>query len=503
MIFIPEVNLDQYSITEDIMQYLSEDLIKKYRIVPVLKLLDRITIATRKPTDITMFKAVERFLQPKFTLDIIYADEISIENVINYYFRSSNDLDEALSYMPEEKESTDSSTSVVAHPVDPQEAPIVNLVRLIIQQAVVSGASDIHVCPMKHESLVRIRIDGELQEIKRYSIRLHQAVVSRVKIMGHMDIAESRIPQDGQAKVDVMSKAYELRVSTLPTANGENIVIRILDPSRVQYALDSIGLSSYDYNIIKKMINLPYGMMLVTGPTGSGKTSTLFTMLNTINDVSTNIITLEDPVEFEIPLVRQVQVNVRAGLTFAAGLRSILRQDPDVIMVGEIRDLETAELAVRSALTGHLVLSTLHTNDAPSSISRLIDMGIEPFLVAASVTCIVAQRLVRKICSNCKVPYKCPPDLLHDLNLPSDQTVYIGKGCKKCLDTGYSGRIAIFEIMPITEEIREKVTHQATTREIRDLALEQGMVTLRQAAIQKLKDGLTSPQEAISKTSFI
>jgi type IV pilus assembly protein PilB len=373
---------------------------------------------------------------------------------------------------------------------------------MILNQAIISRASDIHIEPTENDSLIRLRVDGELFEMKKLPKKLHLSLVSRIKVIGKMDIAESRIPQDGQADITMDDKAIQLRISSLPTMYGENIVIRILNKSSVVLGLEQLGFVDKDLQTFSDISTSPYGMILVTGPTGSGKTTTLYAALNQINTVAKNIITLEDPVEYQLNLIRQVQVNPKAGLTFANGLRSILRQDPDIILVGEIRDLETAELAVRSALTGHLVLSTLHTNDAPSTLIRLIDMGVEPFLVSSSLIAIMAQRLVRKICHKCKIKYKPPKEALIALNLDENDDYYKGKGCKQCNHKGYQGRIGIFELLLLNEEIKQAMVKRISATELRQLAINSGMVSLKEDGIRKIKSGQTTPEEVLKATEF-
>ena len=387
---------------------------------------------------------------------------------------------------------------------DVTSAPTVRLVNSIFEQAVKIGASDIHIEPCEKDIRIRYRIDGVLQEIMRISKHTLAAIVTRIKILSNMNIAEKRVPQDGRIEIKVDSKEIDLRISTLPSIHGEKIVIRILNKSGQLITKHSIGLRKGDLPKFDRIIANPYGIILVTGPTGSGKSTTLYSMLTELNDEKKNIITIEDPVEYTIEGINQVQVNVKAGLTFASGLRSMLRQDPDIIMLGEIRDTETAEIAIRASLTGHLVLSTLHTNDAPGSVTRIIDMGIEPFLVSSSLVGIIAQRLVRKICTSCKESYGAG-DFEKKLLIPEqDQDkeliLHRAKGCQYCSNSGYKGRTAIFEIMPINKNLRTLIDKRVTTDELRDAAVKEGMVSLRQSVMELVLEGVTTVEEMVRVT---
>lgn len=382
------------------------------------------------------------------------------------------------------------------------EAPIIKLVNHILYQAVKRGASDIHIEPFEKEVRVRYRIDGIMYTVMTPPKRIQGALTSRIKIMASMNIAEKRIPQDGRIQIKVADKAIDIRVSVLPVAFGERIVMRLLDKSRTFGKLKDMSLSERDYRVIWDNIQRPNGIIYVTGPTGSGKTTTLYTILGELNSPEVNIVTVEDPVEYQMAGIGQVQVREKVGLTFAAALRSILRQDPDIVMIGETRDAETAQIAIQAALTGHLVLSTLHTNSAPASITRLIDMGIEPFLIASSVVCVVAQRLVRKLCNNCKKVYKPTPELLRRIGLSAEQakaiTFYEPVGCEQCLNTGYKGRLPIFEVMEVTEGVAKYTMERADTTVIRKQAQRDGMTTLLDDGITKIKAGLTSIDEVLA-----
>ena len=384
------------------------------------------------------------------------------------------------------------------------DAPIIKLVGLLIMEAYRNRASDIHIEPLEKRLRVRYRIDGVMHEVDNPPKRLQAAIISRLKIMANMSIAEKRVPQDGRIQIPVMGKTLDLRVSSLPTNHGESIVMRILDKSSLLLGLGDLGFFSDDQEKMEKLISLPDGIFLVTGPTGSGKTTTLYACLNSINKPDRKIITVEDPVEYQLAGINQVQVNADINLTFAAALRSILRQAPNIIMIGEIRDLETANIAVQASLTGHLVFSTLHTNDAPSAVTRLIDMGVKPFLVASSVRAIMAQRLIRRICQNCKEPYVPNEYEMRTLKLNPDEiakaTIFKGKGCPECGRTGYRGRRGIYEIFILNEEVRQLIYERVPSNVLRTRARELGMRTLREDGIRKIMTGMTTPEEIISIT---
>jgi type IV pilus assembly protein PilB len=389
-----------------------------------------------------------------------------------------------------------------------EEAPVIRLVNIILTDAIKRGASDIHIEPYEREYRVRYRVDGILYEVMNPPPKLKEAIASRVKILAKMDIAEKRLPQDGRIKIKMKLagkvKELDYRVSVLPTLFGEKIVCRLLDKDNLMLDMTKLGFEKDSLLKFEKAILRPWGMVLVTGPTGSGKTNTLYSALSRINTPETNIMTAEDPVEFNLPGINQVQMKDQIGLNFAAALRSFLRQDPNIILVGEIRDFETAEIAVKASLTGHLVLSTLHTNDAPSTINRLMNMGIEPYLVATSVVLIAAQRLIRRVCSGCKGPSEVAPQVLVSLGFTAEDAkavqVMKGRGCEKCNNTGYKGRVALVEVLEISEEIRELILSGASSIEIKRKGLEEGMVSLRRSGLQKIKDGLTSIEEVVRET---
>jgi type IV pilus assembly protein PilB len=386
-----------------------------------------------------------------------------------------------------------------------EDAPVVKLVNLILNEAIKRSASDIHIEPYEKVFRVRLRVDGVLYEFMKPPLKLKNAITSRVKIMAKLDIAERRLPQDGRIKVKHgKDKEMDFRVSVLPTLFGEKVVMRLLDKSSLQLDMTKLGFEEQPLKEFRDAIHKPFGMVLVTGPTGSGKTTTLYSALTELNQISENISTAEDPVEYNLMGINQVQIHEEIGLSFANCLRSFLRQDPDIIMVGEVRDFETAEIAIKAALTGHMVLSTLHTNDAPSTISRLLNMGIEPFLVASAVNLIVAQRLARRICDACKAVVQVSPQMLINLGIPPEETdgltCYKGAGCPRCSNTGYKGRVALYEVLQVGDEVREQILQGASTGEIKKGAIQLGMRTLRQAALQKLREGVTSVEEILKTT---
>jgi type IV pilus assembly protein PilB len=375
------------------------------------------------------------------------------------------------------------------------------MVNAIITEALKMRASDIHIEPYEKVLRVRYRVDGVLQEMKSPPKKFQNAIISRIKIISELDIAEKRVPQDGRFKMQVGGKGIDFRVSTCPMSSGEKCVMRILDSSNLMLDLTALGLYPEQLDIFNRNIRAPWGMCLVTGPTGSGKSTTLYSALSTINDVGKNISTIEDPVEYQLKGINQVQAKPDVGLTFAAGLKSFLRQDPDIIMVGEIRDLETGSIAVKAALTGHLVLSTLHTNDAPSTVNRLQNMGIEPFLITASLNMVVAQRLVRRICEACKESWEPTPDLIEGLHIPNGTQLKKGFGCDRCLARGYKGRVALYEVMSLTDNMRELIVQGTTTTALKRMALEDGLITLRMSGVRKIVDGVTTPDEVLGATA--
>jgi type IV pilus assembly protein PilB len=427
----------------------------------------------------------------------VVATKSDVVAAINRYFRADSDLDDlTMALDHDEEESLDGLKEVT------EEAPIVKFVNLLITQAINDRASDIHIEPTERDLRVRFRIDGVLHDIMRSPRNIQSGVISRLKIMAEINIAERRIPQDGRLSVTVTGKKIDLRVATLPTVWGEKVVMRVLDNSTAMLTLADLGFSNDNYERYSQSFTKPYGMILVTGPTGSGKSTTLYATLNIVSRPEVNVITVEDPVEYRIPGINQVQTNVKAGLTFAAALRSILRSDPDVVLIGEIRDHETAQIAIEAALTGHLVLTTLHTNDAPSAITRLTEMGIEPFLVGSAMDAVLAQRLARRLCSKCKEPYVPEASLLRSARFPWEEgepipTLHRPVGCSACSKTGYKGRLALHEVMSVTEDIERMAVSGASSVDIKKIAIEQGMRTLRLDGMDKVLEGTTSIEEIL------
>ncbi|MBL7031793.1 MAG: type II secretion system ATPase GspE [Nitrospira sp.] len=478
--------------------YPTVKFMKQYKFVPIGLEGDVLKIAVADPLDEYMFDALENFSD--LTLDICLSSEKDIMEAIEQYFGSNVHMTSIMEGMREEEGTEEIELSEDVHHLRDMafEAPIVKLVNMLITRAVESRTSDIHIEPFEHNVKVRFRIDGALTDIESLPKRIQPAVISRVKIMSRMNIAERRLPQDGRIKLRVSGRDVDLRVSTIPTIYGESIVMRILDSGSALIILDHLGFPEAIQQKYEKLIKMPYGMILVTGPTGSGKTTTLYASLNKINSVDKKIITVEDPIEYQIDGINQIQSKSQIGLSFANALRHIVRQDPDVIMVGEIRDIETAEISIHSALTGHLVFSTLHTNDAPGAVTRLLDMGIEGFLVSSSLIGVLAQRLVRMICPVCKEPFKPQQELVDKLQfLKGNEETYYGKGCDECRHTGYRGRTGIFELMQINAEVRQLILEKASSDVIRKKAIESGMEVLRESGWEKVRQGITTVEEVL------
>ncbi|MCX7926676.1 MAG: ATPase, T2SS/T4P/T4SS family [Candidatus Omnitrophica bacterium] len=491
---ITAFNLSSYIIEPEVIRLIPEFFARKYKIMPVFIVESTLTVAMVDPTNVYVIDEIQRLT--KLNVEPVSCDEIEIRKAQDQYYGPTGSLQEIVS-------SIDKNKLVEADKLG-EEAPIIKIVNYLIIQAVQNKASDIHIEPEENVLNVRYRIDGMLHRQPALPKDLASAITSRFKIMAGLDIAEKRLPQDGRIMMKIGSKDIDFRVSTCPTVHGENIVLRILDKSGLVLGLESLGFPPQTLATFKELISSPYGILLVTGPTGSGKTTTLYSALQLLNKEDVNIMTVEDPVEYQFPGMRQVQVNPVAGLTFATALRSFLRQDPDIIMVGEIRDLETAEIAVQAALTGHMVFSTLHTNDSPSAFTRLMNMGVEPFLISSSILGVLAQRLLRKVCDKCKESYEPKPELLKSLGLDSyinkPVTFMKGRGCKVCNQTGYKGRTGIYELLKVTPTIQEAVLKKESADVIRELAIKDGLITLRQAALQKLLGGLTTPEEVMRVT---
>jgi type IV pilus assembly protein PilB len=526
---VPSINLTQFEIDPGVIKLIPADTAQKYEIVPLSRAGATLTIAMTDPTNVFAMDDIK--FMTGYNVEPVVASETAVLEAIQKYYptagkpvavvtatgpsaldaasRGLEELQESLS-SPDDVEVLEELQEISAEALAKQgeEAPVVRLVNVVLMSAIQKGASDIHIEPYEKELRVRYRIDGILYNIMSPPMKFRDAISSRIKIMSKLDIAEKRLPQDGRIKIrfneNGLPKEIDFRVSVLPTLFGEKIVMRLLDREKLMLDMTKLGFESESLVKFETAIQRPWGMVLVTGPTGSGKTNTLYSSIAKINTSETNIMTAEDPVEFNLVGINQVQVRENIGLNFAAALRSFLRQDPNIILVGEIRDFETAEIAVKAALTGHLVLSTLHTNDAPSTINRLMNMGIEPFLVASSVHLICAQRLVRRICSSCAEPHPHAPAALVQAGFSHEDansvTPLKGAGCERCNQTGYKGRVGLYEVMEISEELRELILVGASGLELRRKAVDEGMITLRQSGLRKVKDGVTTMEEVVRET---
>jgi len=553
---VPAINIDLFQIDDEVVKLISQEVALKYTVLPISKIGATLTLAMADPTNV--FATDDIKFMTGLNVEPVIASEASIQVAIGKYYSGSTQIDifEAAMAFDAERVAprngknghtkngspalkgnarlNDADLDVSLATFDFQthdseefellqdneeidlaqlaraseDAPVVRLVNVLMVDSLRRGASDIHVEPYEKDFRIRFRIDGVLYDVMHPPMKLRDPLISRLKIMAKLDISEKRLPQDGRikikVKIDERSRELDFRVSTLPTLFGEKVVLRLLDKDKLMLDMQKLGFEAESLEKFQRNIANPYGMVLVTGPTGSGKTNTLYSALQTLNTAQTNIMTAEDPVEFNLEGINQVQMKEQIGLNFAAALRSFLRQDPNIILVGEIRDFETAEIAIKAALTGHLVLSTLHTNDAPSTISRLVNMGIEPFLVATSVNIIQAQRLIRRICSGCKEEVHFPPEGLVEIGFDPEEAqtikMYRGRGCDICLNTGYKGRIGLYEVMEITDELRELIIIGASAIELRRKAIELGMITLRGSGLCKLRDGVTTVEEVVKET---
>jgi type IV pilus assembly protein PilB len=551
---VPSINLDLFSIEDEVIKLISQEVALKYSILPISKVGTTLTLAMADPTNVFAMDDIK--FMTGLNVEPVIASEASIQMAIGKYYSGSTqidifdaalaidtekfgrngkngskngskngkgdsglaegDLDVKLEEFDftahdgeefevvEDNEEIDLATLARAS----EDAPVVRLVNVLMVDSLRRGASDIHVEPYEKDFRIRFRIDGVLYDVMHPPMKLRDPLISRLKIMAKLDISEKRLPQDGRikikVKVDERSRELDFRVSTLPTLFGEKVVLRLLDKDKLMLDMTKLGFEPQSLEKFQRAIANPYGMVLVTGPTGSGKTNTLYSALQSLNTTETNIMTAEDPVEFNLQGINQVQMKEQIGLNFAAALRSFLRQDPNIVLVGEIRDFETAEIAIKAALTGHLVLSTLHTNDAPSTISRLVNMGIEPFLVATSVNIIQAQRLIRRICKDCKVETSMPAEGLVEIGFKPEEAssvkLYKGRGCETCLNTGYKGRVGLYEVMEVTDELRELIIIGASAIELRRKAIEGGMITLRESGLYKLREGITTVEEVVKET---
>ncbi len=499
---LPMVTLARYRPMIEALRMVPENVARRLDLLP-LAVLDnnRLFIAMADPLNIISIDEVRMLTGMEVDVGVAIPSEIRRDMDSFYSVRGNVDdaIVEIVDMSAAEEMRRDFDAAAEAS-VD--DAPVVKLVNGLLDQAVRESASDLHIEPFEKSSRVRYRVDGNLFDALDFPRNLHPAVISRLKIMANMDISEKRRPQDGRILLKFQERKVDLRVSSLPTVFGEKMVMRVLDQASSAVGLERIGLLEEDRGLLDGIISRPYGMMLVTGPTGSGKSTTLYSVLERINEPESNLITVEDPVEYMIPGINQVQINEKAGLTFADALRSILRQDPDKIMVGEIRDTETAQLAVRAALTGHLVLSTLHTNDAPSAVIRLNDMGVAPFLISSSVIGVIAQRLVRKLCPACKEAFEPGPNVCREYQIPEGSRIYKAVGCEQCRWSGYKGRTAVFQMMTINDEIRRLIAEEAQAREIEDAALRNGMRSLRDAGLLKVLEGVSSMEEVLQETTI-
>ncbi|MSO60905.1 MAG: type IV-A pilus assembly ATPase PilB [Acidobacteria bacterium] len=535
---VPSIALNQFEIDPAVIKLVPAETARKYQIVPLSRAGATLTIAMTDPTNVFAMDDVK--FMTGYNVEPVVASETAVLDSIDKYYgaggpavagrggQTTTTAPEAtgesalematrsLTEMPtmlaagSDVEVLDDLEEISAEMLTRQgeEAPVIKLVNVILMSAISKGASDIHIEPYEKEYRVRYRMDGILYNIMAPPLKMRDAITSRVKIMAKLDIAEKRLPQDGRIKIrfsdNGQARDIDFRVSCLPTLFGEKIVMRLLDKGKLMLDMTKLGFEQESLTKLEAQIAKPWGMVLVTGPTGSGKTNTLYSSISKLNTSETNIMTAEDPVEFNLLGVNQVQVRESIGLNFAAALRSFLRQDPNIILVGEIRDFETAEIAVKAALTGHLVLSTLHTNDAPSTISRLMNMGIEPFLVASSLNLVCAQRLVRRVCVNCKVEDELPPGAMEQVGFSAADAASVkpkkGTGCDKCLKTGYQGRVGLYEVMEVTDELRELILVGASALEIRRKAIEEGMITLRGSGLRKIKDGVTTIEEVLRET---
>ncbi len=505
---VPSINLDEFEIEPAVIQLIPEDVAVKHTVIPVNRAGSTLILATADPSNIFAIDDI-KFLTG-YNIQPVVSGEDAIRRAIDRYYDKSSSLEDVMGDFDDsdidlihDHEDVDVGELAKAS----EDAPVVKLVNLVLTDAVKKTASDIHIEPYEKSFRVRYRIDGVLYEVMKPPMKLKNAIISRLKIMSELDIAERRLPQDGRIKLKMgRGKEMDFRVSVLPTLFGEKVVLRLLDKSNLQLDMTKLGFEEEQLRIFQHSIHQPYGMVLVTGPTGSGKTTTLYSALSELNKISENLSTAEDPVEFNLAGINQVQMHEEIGLNFAAALRSFLRQDPDIIMVGEIRDFETAEIAVKAALTGHMVLSTLHTNDAPSTVNRLLNMGIEPFLVASSVNCIVAQRLARRVCEECKEPDpEVTADNLIEAGMSPEQARQVvpvkGRGCRTCSETGFKGRMAVYEVMELKEELKEFVLNGASALELKREAIRLGMQTLRQSALRKLGEGITTLGEVFRVSS--
>jgi type IV pilus assembly protein PilB len=546
---VPSVNLELFDIDDSVIRLIPHEVAQKYSVLPLSRVGATLTLAMVDPTNVFAMDDIK--FMTGLNIEPVVVSEAGVHDAIAKYYDHSREIELAgmvsdVSYesmmagsngngngqLPRAGITHDDLVSLGQFEFDveaadgveviedneeidlstlsrmSEDAPVVRLVNVLMVDALRRGASDIHIEPYEKELRIRFRIDGVLYDVMHPPLKMRDALISRLKIMSKLDISEKRLPQDGRikikVKVDARSRELDFRVSTLPTLFGEKVVLRLLDKENLMLDMTKLGFEAESLVKFQRNITRPYGMVLVTGPTGSGKTNTLYSALQALNTSETNIMTAEDPVEFNLPGVNQVQMKEQIGLNFAAALRSFLRQDPNIVLVGEIRDFETAEIAIKAALTGHLVLSTLHTNDAPSTISRLMNMGIEPFLVATSVNLIQAQRLIRRVCKDCKIEHPTPPEAMMEIGFKAEESqqlkTFKGRGCQTCNGTGYKGRVGLYEVMEVTDEIRELILIGASSLELRKRAIDDGMITLRESGLHKIRNGITTIEEVVRET---
>lgn len=544
---VPSVNLDLFDIDDSVIRLIPREVADKYSVLPLSRVGATLTLAMVDPTNVFAMDDIK--FMTGLNIEPVVVSEAGVQEAITKYYNQTKEIELANAALPlasatngnghavengsnsfnqsdlmtldqlDFEDGLGSDLEVVTADDDEidvsnmtrmsEDAPVVRLVNVLLVDSLRRGASDIHIEPYEKDLRIRFRIDGLLYDVMHPPMRMRDALISRIKIMSKLDISEKRLPQDGRIKIKLKvdgggPRELDFRVSSLPTLFGEKVVMRLLDKEKLMLDMTKLGFEEESLTKFKRNIARPYGMVLVTGPTGSGKTNTLYSALQSLNTVDTNIMTAEDPVEFNLSGINQVQMKEQIGLNFAAALRSFLRQDPNIILVGEIRDFETAEIAIKAALTGHLVLSTLHTNDAPSTISRLMNMGIEPFLVATSVNLIQAQRLIRRICSECKTESPMPPETLMEVGFSLDEAktlrTFKGTGCDKCNNTGYKGRVGLYEVLEITDDVRELILVGASALELRKKAIEDGMITLRESGLHKIRNGVTTLEEVVRET---
>lgn len=503
---VPSIDLKEFDVDPAVIKLVPAEVAQKYQLIPINRAGATLIVAMSDPSNIFAIDDIK--FMTGYNVEVVVASEAAVKEAIDHYYDQSSSMADALGEFDDidlELVGDDELENINELEKASEDAPVVKLVNLILTDAIKKKASDIHIEPYEHMFRVRYRIDGVLYEVMKPPRKLKNAITSRLKIMANLDIAERRLPQDGRIKIKLgRGQEMDYRVNCLPTLFGEKVVLRLLDKSNLQLDMTKLGYEEQALKWFKHEIHKPFGMVLVTGPTGSGKTVSLYSALSELNKVSENISTAEDPVEFNFAGINQVQMHEEIGLNFAAALRAFLRQDPDIIMIGEIRDFETAEIGVKAALTGHLVLSTLHTNDAPSTVNRLLNMGIEPFLVASAVNLISAQRLGRRVCAACKEPVKHPLEALITAGLSEGEarriTIYKGRGCSECNDTGYRGRVGFYQVMPMFEPIREAILAGANTAEIKEESMRLGVKTMRQAALFKMAEGVTTLEEVLRTT---